>query len=99
MVGMILLRRKIICCGPMLEYHPTGTSKMSIYHRRAARALLPHFWSTHRTQLLMIISLDFQVGIRTEVKIMIVSTWIMEGIVRFELIISLREGGANEMNP
>lgn len=76
----------------MLGYHPTRISKTSIFYRRAAKTLLPHFWSTHRMQLQMIVSLDFQVVIHTKLKIIL--TWIMEGIVPFELGMGLQEGGA-----
>lgn len=76
----------------MLEYHPTRIFKMSIFHSRAATTLLPPFWSTHGMLLQMIVSLDFQVRIHTKVKI--ISTWIMEKIVRFELVMGLQEGGA-----
>lgn len=47
--------------------------------------------------LQMIVSLDFQVKIHTKLKI--ISTWIMEKIVRFELVMSPQEGGGDEMNP
>lgn len=96
MVVMALLCRKIICCGPMLDYKPTRISNTSIIHRRAAKTLLPHFRLAHQMQLQMTASSNFQVGIHTKLKR--ISTWIMEGIVRFRSWNGPSRKWSDEMN-
>lgn len=96
MVVMALLCRKIICCGPMLEYKPTRISNTSIIHRRAAKTLLPHFRLAHQMQLQMMASSNFQVGIHTKLKR--ISMWIMEGIVGFRSWYGPSRKWSDEMN-